>query len=205
MPPFINGILFGLIFIFALGPAFFALIQTSIQQGFKKGVFFALGISFSDMIYVTVTLFGTAAFLESDESKFWMAVFGAVMLTSYAVYSWMKPPTREKPDIENDKSFFKHFFSGLVLNGLNPFMVISWATWISAVNVNFEYNFNQQLQFFAAMLACIFTLDVGKAFLANKLKYLITIRFILIMNRTIAVIAMLFTFRVFYFLYDNYY
>ncbi|MEQ9007485.1 MAG: LysE family transporter, partial [Ekhidna sp.] len=60
MPPIINGLIFGLIFIFALGPAFFALIQTSIQQGLKKAIFLAIGISVSDVFYVIIVLLGMA-------------------------------------------------------------------------------------------------------------------------------------------------
>ena len=88
MPPIINGLIFGLIFIFALGPAFFALIQTSIQQGFRKAVVLAIGISISDTLYVVLVLFGMAKMLETENFKFWMAIFGSIMLMSYATYSW---------------------------------------------------------------------------------------------------------------------
>lgn len=204
MPPFFNGLLFGLIFLFALGPAFFALIQTSIQQGFKKAIFLAIGISISDIFYVTITLFGLASILETDDFKFWMAIFGSAMLTGYAVYSWIKKPVAEELSLTNDVNFAKYLFKGLLLNGLNPFIIISWATWISAVAINFDYGFSQQLQFFTGMLVAILSMDIGKAFIANKLKHLITTRFIQLMNRTVAIVIMLFTIRIFYFLYENY-
>ena len=47
MSPFLQGILVGLTFAVLLGPAFFSLIQTSIQRGFRSGLFLALGISFT--------------------------------------------------------------------------------------------------------------------------------------------------------------
>jgi len=205
MPPIINGIFFGLIFLFALGPAFFALIQTSIQYGLKKAIFLAIGISFSDIFYVMLVLFGMSKFLETDDFKFWMAVFGGFMLIAYGVYSWFKTPKVHSEESEvKDVSSAKQFAKGMLLNGLNPFIIVSWATWVSAVTINFEYDFGQQVLFFCGMLLTILSLDIGKAFIAHRLKHLITVKFVRNMNRTVAVIVILFSFQIIYFLFTNY-
>ncbi len=205
MPPILNGLIFGLIFLFAIGPAFFALIQTSIQQGLKKAIFLALGISISDVFYVIIVLFGMSKALETDNFKFWMGIFGAIMLGAYGVYSWFKTPKIQNEEaMANDSNFTKQFMKGLLLNGLNPFIIVSWATWVSAIAINFEYGFNQQVQFFGGMLITIFSMDVGKAFVAHRLKHLITVRFVRNMNRTVAVILVLFTIQILYFLLTNY-
>ena len=204
MPPFINGLFFGLLFLIALGPAFFALIQTSIQQGFRKAIFFAIGISLSDILFVMVILFGLAKVLETDSFKYWMAIFGSIMLISYSVYSWVKKPIVEEVELSNDVNFVKYLFKGFLLNGINPFIVIFWATWISTVAVNFDYGFGQQVQFFVGMLVSILSLDLTKAFIANKLKHMITVKFVRTMNRMVAVVILLFAFRVIYFLLQNY-
>jgi threonine/homoserine/homoserine lactone efflux protein len=204
VPPFINGLLFGLIFLFSIGPAFFALIQTSIQQGFKKALFFAVGISMSDIIFVMVILFGLSSVLETDDFKFWMAIFGSIMLFSYSIYSWLKKPVVEEVELKNDVNFAKYFFKGFLLNGLNPFIIITWATWISTVAVNFEYGFVQQIQFFVGMLTCILSLDLVKGYIANRLKHMITIRFVRLMNRVVAAVIFLFAIHLVYFLFINY-
>jgi threonine/homoserine/homoserine lactone efflux protein len=205
MPPIINGLIFGLIFIFALGPAFFALIQTSIQQGLKKAIFLAIGISISDVFYVIIVLFGMTKALETDNFKFWMGVFGVIMLGAYGVYSWFKTPKIHSEGTMMDESNnFKQFAKGLFLNGLNPFIIVSWVTWVSAIAINFEYEFNQQLQFFGGMLITILSMDIGKAFIANRLKHLITVKFVRNMNRTVAVILILFSLQIVYFLISNY-
>ena len=205
MPPLINGLIFGLIFIFALGPAFFALIQTSIQYGLRKAIFLAIGISFSDVFYVILVLFGMSKALETDDFKFWIAIFGVVMLTSYGIYSWLKTPKIHNEDaIGRDRNYGRQFVKGMLLNGLNPFIIVSWATWVSAITINFDYDFNQQIFFFSGMLITILSLDVGKAFIAHKLKHLITARFIRNMNRTVAVIVILFSVQIVYFLITNY-
>lgn len=205
MPPIINGLIFGLIFIFALGPAFFALIQTSIQQGFRKAIFLAVGISVSDIFYVLIVLFGMAKALETDDFKFWIGVFGVVMLSAYGVYSWFKTPKIHTEDtMMSESSGFKQFAKGLFLNGLNPFIIVTWATWVSVSVINFEYGFNEQIQFFAGMLIMIFSMDLCKAFVAHRLKHLITVKFVRNMNRTVAVILILFSLQIIYFLIKNF-
>lgn len=205
MPPIINGLFFGLIFLFALGPAFFALIQTSIQHGLRKAIFFAVGISTSDLFYVLVVLYGMAKFLETDRFRFWMAIFGVVMLAGYGVYSWFKTPKVHNEDnLVPDSNVARQFLKGLLLNGLNPFIIVSWATWVSAIALNFDYNFNQQAQFFGGMLITILTMDISKAFIADRLKHLITVKFVSRMNRTVAVILILFSCQLIYFLLTNY-
>ncbi len=204
MPPIINGLIFGLIFLFALGPAFFALIQTSIQQGLKKAIFLAIGISVSDIFYVLIVLFGMAQVLDTDDVKFWMGIFGAIMLGAYGVYSWFKIPKIQNDAVMNDSNYAKQFAKGLLLNGLNPFIIVSWATWVSAIAINFEYGFSQQIQFFGGMLITILSMDIGKAFVAHRLKHLITVKFVRNMNRTVAIILVLFTVQILYFLLNNY-
>ncbi len=204
MPPFINGLLFGLVFLFSLGPAFFALIQTSIQHGFRKATFFAIGISISDIFFVVVILFGLATVLETDYFKFWVAVFGSIMLVGYSVYSWVKKPVVQEVELSNDVNYIKYLFKGFILNGLNPFIIIFWATWISTVAVNFDYKFFEQVQFFVGMLASILSLDLIKAFIANKLKHMITVKFVRRMNRVVAIVMLVFAIRILYFLFENY-
>lgn len=204
MHPFINGLVFGLMFIFILGPAFFALIQTSIQQGFRKAIFLALGVSLSDIVYVVLVLFGLAKFLQEEEFKFWMAVFGTCVLVGYAFYSWFKQPQVFDEANEKESNYGRNLLKGMLLNGLNPFIIVFWATWVSNITVSFSYDFNQQVQFFTAMLTVILSLDITKAFVAHRLKHLITLRFIKRMNRSIAVILVLFSIQIVYFLFQNF-
>ena len=92
MSQYLNGLLFGLIFAFSFGPGFFSLIQTSVQRGLKKSLFLVLGISLSDVVYVTLAILGVASFLKNEEVRFWLAIVGATVLIAYGIYSWFKKP-----------------------------------------------------------------------------------------------------------------
>jgi threonine/homoserine/homoserine lactone efflux protein len=58
--PLFEGIILGLTVAITLGPALFALIQTSIKHGVKTGIFLALGIFLSDLTLVVGCFFGAS-------------------------------------------------------------------------------------------------------------------------------------------------
>jgi threonine/homoserine/homoserine lactone efflux protein len=69
--------------------------------------------------------------------------------------------------------------------------------------VNHNYDTVHEFYFFAGVLTTILIADVSKAFLANRLRKIITTRFLLIMNRTVAVILFAFGVRLLLFLFDK--
>ena len=133
-----------------------------------------------------------------------MGIVGSGILILYSIYSWFKKPVVEEMELTNDVNYIKYVLKGFVLNGLNPFIIIFWATWISTVAVNFDYPFYKQFQFFVGMLLSIISMDILKAFIANKLKHMITTRFVSMMNRIVAVVILLFAARLIFYLFENY-
>jgi threonine/homoserine/homoserine lactone efflux protein len=92
----------------------------------------------------------------------------------------------------------------LVLNGFNPFIIIFWLGLVGVVAVNYEYDQSEQRYFFVGVLITIFISDVLKAFLANRLRTFVTPKRILIMNRAVAVILVLFGVNLIYYIYDKF-
>lgn len=206
MHPFLTGLVFGLLFIFSLGPGFFALIQTSVQKGFKRAILLAVGISLSDILYVILAIMGVASLLEQPKIRLWLGVIGTVVLIVYGVYSWFKKPKLYKDEVEGKKdlSALKYLFKGFILNGFNPFIVVFWVSIIGVVASKYNYPFQSQIAFFAGVLTTILTTDIIKAFVAHRLRSAITPKKILILNRSVGIILILFGFRMIYFLVDNY-
>ena len=206
MHPFFTGMIFGLVFIFSLGPGFFALIQTSVQKGFKKAILLALGISLSDILYVILAVMGVATLLEAPKVRLWLGILGTVVLIVYGIYSWFKKPKlyKDKIDAKKDLSYLKYLFKGFVLNGFNPFIVVFWISIIGLTATKYDFTHNEQLTFFAGVLTTILTTDIIKAFIAHRLRSVVTPKKILILNRSVGVILILFGFQMIYFLVDNY-
>ncbi|MFH6982888.1 LysE family translocator [Marinoscillum sp. 108] len=206
MPSYFTGLLFGLIFIFSFGPGFFALLQTSVQKGFKKAIFLALGISLSDVLYVALAIMGLASLLEKPTARMWMAIVGTVVLIAYGLYSWFKKPKiyQEKQEADTELSYLKYMLKGFVLNGFNPFIVIFWLGIIGLVAVNYDYSSGEQIYFFVGVLTTILVSDITKAFIAYRLRAMVTPKKILILNRSVGVILILFGIQMIYFLFNNF-
>jgi len=206
MHPILTGLFFGLIFIFSFGPAFFSLIQTSVQKGFKKAVFFAVGISLSDICFATLALMGVSSLLENPKVKIWMGSIGAIVLIAYGIYNWFKKAKVYPNKIagDTDLTYLKYLVKGFILNGFNPFIVVFWLGLVGVVAVNYDYSIEEQRYFFTGVLITIITFDILKAFLANRLRTFVTPKRILIMNRSVGVILALFGLNLIYYLFDNY-
>ena len=101
---------------------------------------------------------------------------------------------KENPQGKVDKSYLTYLLKGFVLNGLNPFILVFWMGIIGIVAVKYDYSFYQQIYFFAGVLTTILGMDVSKAFLANRLRSVITPKFILILNRSVGFILIIFCF-----------
>ena len=205
MPPYFNGMLFGLIFILSFGPGFFALLQTSVQQGLPKALFLVLGISISDMLFITLALMGVSSFLDNPDVKMVLAIGGAVVLIAYSIFSWTRKPKiyEESESVKLDRSYLKYTLKGFVINGFNPFILVFWIGIIGYVSVNHDYDTLNEFYFFSGVLSTILIADTSKAFLANRLRKIITPKFLLIMNRTVAVILFIFGVRLLLFMFNQ--
>ncbi len=187
--PFFNGLAFGLVLILSLGPAFFLLVQTSIEKGFKKAAFIALGISLGDILFVILIMKGVTSLLEDPSIKFWAGIIGVILLILFGLFSFFKKP---RLNIENSKtspnSYYKSFIKGFVFNFFNPSTVVFWLSLVSIVQVNFGYTGNQKGLFFSGVLFAILSTDLTKSFFAGKLRKFLTARAINILNKAVGII-----------------
>src|ERR1700761_2495066 len=86
----ISVIWFGLVLTFLTGPVFFALIKTSIARGFHAGVYMALGVVCSDIVFVGSILFGSQLFDVTTHQKIIAGEVGSVILFAVGVYYLFK-------------------------------------------------------------------------------------------------------------------
>jgi threonine/homoserine/homoserine lactone efflux protein len=195
MPPLVNGLFFGLIFVFAIGPSFFLLIQNSIEYGFKRGAFIALGISLSDILFVSLTLFGMAAIFSAPENSVMFSVVAAIILLIFGVYSFVrKPKIQTEASLVDGHSVYKFLAKGFLINIFNPTIILFWITLSSTVSANYNYNWTEKRNFFLGLLITILVSDLTKAYLANHVRSLITVKSVRIFNRLVGSALVIFAF-----------
>ena len=201
MDELFKGLLFGLLLSFLLGPVFFALMQTSIEKGFKAGLFMAFGVAMSDSLYMFITYTGVSFFSENDQVKIILGFTGSVILIVFGLFTFLKPvPTRgrKQPHFTNN-NYSRKTIKGFLLNGINPFIFIFWLGVAGMITIELHYSFDQVFLFYVGVVTMVLSMDITKAFLATRIRDLITPRFMKILNRSVGMVLILFGFRLLYY------
>lgn len=177
-----KGLLFGMVMSMMLGTVFFALIQNSIQNGWNKGVMIAAGVVFSDMIFISLAIFGVS-FITPDEHNMWIEVAAVVLLLFLGVNSIMnRTPKIVYPDTKFGKALY-YFGNGFLLNGLNPVNFLFWAGLAVTARTEWQYDTPTLMVFFAGCLCSIFLSEVGISFGAHKIKRFLNENILIWINR----------------------
>ena len=198
--PFFNGIFFGLMLIFVFGPTFFALIQTSIQQGVKCSLLFVLGAFFIDFLLVNVSLYGLSDLMNNPDTVEVRNGIAMIAMLGAGLYYWFKTPYHpdKKTIISPLNASFKYLFKGMIINLLNPFLLVFWISLISVVEANYSYDDKGNRYFFLGVLTISLILDISKSLLAQKLKDLIQPKVISSVNKILSIVMLLFSLRIGY-------
>jgi threonine/homoserine/homoserine lactone efflux protein len=192
----LNGIKLGLVLSFLVGPVFFAIIQTSVERGFWNGFLVALGVSFSDTLYVTICYFGLAQFINNDQNKIYMAYGGGVILILFGLYHMLiksRRSLRMEMKSVDEKGKIRFFLKGFIINGISPMVILFWLGAISVASVDFGYTKGIQFFiFFITVLITVFSTDLLKAYLAHKLRNIVTARSLMFLNIIVGFILLVF-------------
>ncbi|MEI7980854.1 MAG: LysE family transporter, partial [Bacteroidota bacterium] len=88
--PLFEGIILGLTVAITLGPALFALLQTSIKHGIKTGIFLALGIFLSDLTLVVGCFFGASQIITDPRYHLVLGIIGGAVMAAFGIYTFFK-------------------------------------------------------------------------------------------------------------------
>lgn len=196
-----EGITMGLLLSVMVGPVFFTLIQNSIAFGFKYAVVLAAGILMSDFVYVLITYFGISLLTQFPNFEWYLAIFGGVILIGFGLSSFLKktkdrPITGGLPLGKSSKS--TAFFKGFGINGVNPFVLLFWISIAGLVAINDNYDRFDIGVYYLGILVTVFCFDLLKAFIAKQLQSYVTPKVMILMNKIVGVVLLLFGVRLFW-------
>ena len=192
------GIGVGIILSFITGPVFFALIKTSIEKGFLSGAALATGVLLADISWVAITFFGARALAFEEHYKTITTLVGACFLIAVGIYYMAKKVEVKYVAIE-DKFHIGHagfLLKGFLITFFNPSVLVFWLTVTSILKTVFHIdnafdNFENIIFFTSTLLTC-YTMDLTKAYFANKLRNRINGKTIMIMNRIAGMVIIFF-------------
>ena len=182
----LKGLLSGLVLAILVGPVFFTLLQTSIERGFKSGVYVAVGISASDALYIAMSYLGLASLFNSESFQIYLSYIGGFIILCFgAYYLFVKSRRMINFNAEHieEKSPIKLMAKGFIINGFNPMVLLFWIGTISFATGELGYTeTSEAITFLGTIVVTVFITDVIKAKLADKLRILLTPAIIKFMN-----------------------
>ncbi len=180
----ISGLLLGLFMAISVGPTLFAVLRYSLNHSYRAGIAFVLGVSVSDIIYVTIANFATPWLQWLHQFERTMYYGFAALLIGVGLFGIIKKfkPERPSPKILNvsNAQYFRIWLSGFLINTLNPALVIQWiaaATGLAAEPGIYRF------VFFSCCLGLVLGIDVAKVFLADKIRTRLTIRRVMYLQK----------------------
>jgi len=207
----LNGIIFGFLLSFLLGPAFFVLIETSIKKGFKSAVFLDLGILLSDAIYLLASLF-VAEKINSwlNENSYIKYIAGSIfillgIISIYRNYSNLKTEnnlSNNLSGIETNTDDIVYplqlIIKGLGLNAINPGVLVFWIAACTYATNELNFEGIQLMYYFGTTLITMFSIDLLKIYFSSKLKTTLTNKTISILGISIGCLLIFFGFAVYF-------
>lgn len=202
----LGGISAGLIMTFMTGPAFFALIRTSIQKGFISGALFALGVFMADTFFVATTFLGASLITLAEKNQKYIAVIGGLFII-FIGYRYLTKKVEELNDdevaVSNKLKNTGYFFKGMFMNLLNPGMLFYWIGLVSYLGTNVDYSSDDIKVFIFCSMVTVLSTDLAKAYFASKVRHLFSKKVVMWMNRIVGtaliVFALVMIVKVFFF------
>jgi threonine/homoserine/homoserine lactone efflux protein len=202
-----NGIVSGFLLAFLVGPVFFTLLQTSIERGFRAGSFVAIGISLSDALYISVSYLGIYQVFDRGNFREYLAYFGGAVLLLFGVYYLLiksRKLSSFDPEKVEERSPWRLMLKGFIINGLSPMVLIFWLGTVGVATTKFGYSTPAKaIPYFASIVGTVFITDLMKAKLADKLRVVMTPRFIRTLNIVLGIVMIIFGSRMI-FIADNF-
>ncbi len=175
----------GVILGFGFGTVFFALIQNSIKHGFRKGLDIATGVVLSDILIISLILFGSQYLDEIDRYKDVIKYSGGILLIGLGIYQFVpQKPRMDKNGEVIGKASYLYITKGFFLNFMNPINFVAWLTIQIQLKGVYMYNAMQSIYFFTGSIIAIFTIEVILSKMAHHIGKKLSERVIKVVNYT---------------------
>lgn len=180
----VKGILVGLFMAISVGPTLFAIIRYSLNFSYKAGLAFVLGVSISDILYVTIANVAASALRYLEPYERHIGFGGAVALMAIGLAGLLRKLKPRRPSTTqiavSGGDLLRIWLSGFLVNTLNPGVLI---TWLGAVTVTANTPGFYRFALFGTALVIILGIDFTKVFLADRIRRLLTARTVIYVQR----------------------
>lgn len=194
----LQGVGAGILFSFLTGPVFFSMIKTSIEKGFKAGFSLAVGVIFSDIIFISLTIFSSQFVDYNSQYNQYIGIIGGLFLFGIGLY-YLFNKVKVSYDISEIAKVRKrgYILKGFLMCLLSPTTLMFWIMVGGIISVQLHYDMAEKVVFFIIAMATQLSVDGIKTYYAAKLRYRIKEKTIQNLNRIAGAVILIFAIRLF--------
>lgn len=193
-----NAVIFGFFLSFMIGPVFFMLIQTSILKGARAAIAFNLGVILGDIAFIMIAYLGSRRLLEEIKDDPRLFYIGGLILVIYGIITYVDKSNKKEGaatpliEVPVSNNYIKLLFKGFFLNFINIGVLGFWLGLIVVIGPTLDMNPNHIFWYFTTIITSYFITDLGKIFLAKKVKSKLTPLVIYKIKKTMGVLLIIF-------------
>ena len=192
-----NALFLGFFLSFMIGPVFFMLIQTSILKGARAAIVFNIGVILGDISFIVIAYYGSRHLLEKIKDDPRLFFVGGLILIIYGLITYFDKSNKKEAEettitIPINNNYVKLIFKGFFLNFINIGVLGFWLGLIVVIGPTLDMNPTHIFWYFTTILASYFVTDLGKIFLAKKLKSKLTPMVIYKIKKTMGILLIIF-------------
>lgn len=197
----VKGMMVGIICSAPMGPVGVLCVQRTLNKGRWYGFVTGLGATLSDLIYALITGFGMSyvmALIDNPENKFFLQISGSILLFCFGVYCFRTDPRKKIHESKNQTgTLFSNFVTAFIVTFTNPLIIFLFlATFAQLAFIIPDRPMEMSLGYMSICAGAILWWW-GLTWLVDKVRTIFSIDSIVIINRIIGTIVMVFSFAIF--------
>jgi len=192
-----NAVFLGFFLSFMIGPVFFMLIQTSILKGARAAIVFNVGVVLGDIAFIVIAYLGSRHLLEKIKDDPRLFFIGGLILVIYGLITYFDKTSKKEAEeplirIPINNNYLKLLLKGFFLNFINIGVLGFWLGLIVVIGPTLDMNPTHIFWYFTTIISSYFVTDLGKIFLAKKLKSNLTPAVIYKIKKTMGIMLLIF-------------
>jgi threonine/homoserine/homoserine lactone efflux protein len=197
-----KGMLIGMIASAPMGPVGVLCVQRTLNKGRWYGFVTGLGAATSDLIYALLTGFGMSfvmEFIDNPQYKFYLQIFGSILLFCFGYYCYKSDP-RKKVHTGKKKqkgTLLHNYVTAFIVTFSNPLIILLFlATFAQFAFVVPEHPVEMSLGYLSIIGGALLWW-YGLTWLVDRIREFFSLNSIVLINRIIGTIVMVFSFAIF--------
>lgn len=198
----VKGLIVGIICSAPMGPVGVLCVQRTLNKGRWYGFVTGLGAAASDLFYALLTGFGMSFVMElidEPQNKFFLQISGSILLFCFGWYCFKSDPRKNvHKSKKNQKGTLLHnFFTAFLVTVSNPLIIFLFlATFAQFAFVIPNHPVEMSLGYLSIVGGALLWW-YGLTWLVDKVREFFSMDTIVIINRVIGTVVMVFSFAIF--------